>query len=204
MTSALAACSHSQNTPADRSISNQTELIITDTAYFAAGCFWCVEAIFESIEGVGEVISGYSGGNVLNPTYEMVCSGKTGHAETVMILYNSKQVLYDTLLMAFFGSHNPETENQQGPDIGTQYRSIIFYNKASEKIAAENYIKELIDQKKFKLITTEVVPLEKFYKAEIYHQNYEENHPENAYVQRVSLPRINKFKAKFSQLLKQR
>lgn len=198
----LASCTHSQNTHSSSVDTNKLEVIVTDTAYFAAGCFWCVEAIFESIDGVGEVTSGYAGGFVENPTYEMVCGGKTGHAETVMITYNSKTVPFDTLLSAFFGSHNPETPNQQGPDIGTQYRSIVFYTTNEEKLVTEKYIRYLLKQNKFKKISTEVVPLVKFYKAEIYHQNYEENHPENSYVQRVSIPRLESFRKKYKHILK--
>ena len=172
------------------------------TAYFAAGCFWCVEAVFESIEGVEEVESGYSGGSEKNPTYELVCSGKTKHAETVKIYYDSSKVSYTTLLEAFFGSHDPSTLNQQGPDIGVQYRSIIFYENAQEKALTDDYIKNLLNQKAFPAITTEVVPLVKFYKAEIYHQNYEEIHPDNPYVKSVSRPRLNRFKEKHGHLLK--
>ncbi len=171
-------------------------------AYFAAGCFWCVEAIFESIEGVYEVTSGYAGGKEKNPTYDQVSSGKTGHAETVKIDYNPKVVSYETLLEAFFGSHDPTTLNQQGPDFGTQYRSIIFYQNQAESVAAEKMIQKLLDQKVFDKITTEVIPLEKFYPAEIYHQDYEKNHPDNPYVQKVSRPRIDAFKRKFKHILK--
>ena len=172
------------------------------TAYFAAGCFWCVEAVFESIEGVEEVESGYSGGSEKNPTYELVCSGKTKHAETVKIYYDSSKVSYTKLLEAFFGSHDPSTLNQQGPDIGVQYRSIVFYENAQEKALTDDYIKNLLNQKAFTVITTEVVPLVKFYKAEIYHQNYEEIHPDNPYVKSVSRPRLNRFKENHGHLLK--
>lgn len=173
------------------------------TAYFAAGCFWCVEAIFESINGVDQVISGYSGGLEKNPTYESVSRGNSKHAETVKIVYDSTIISYDTLLMAFFGSHDPSTLNRQGPDFGPQYRSIIFYQTGSEKLKAENYIKKLLKEKAFPEITTEVVPLTKFYPAEIYHQDYEKNNPDNTYVQRISTPRLKAFKNKFSELLKE-
>lgn len=172
------------------------------TAYFAAGCFWCVEAVFESIEGVEKVVSGYSGGTEKNPTYESVSSGNSRHAETVQIFYDSSVVSYDTLLVAFFGSHDPSTLNQQGPDYGPQYRSIIFYQNAKEKQAAENYIAMLLDKKIFPKITTEVVPLVKFYKAEIYHQDYEKNHPDNSYVKKVSIPRLKAFQKKHPKMLK--
>lgn len=172
------------------------------TAYFAAGCFWCVEAIFESIEGVEEVVSGYSGGKEKNPTYEMVSSGETSHAETVKIYYDSTIVPYDSLLIAFFGSHDPSTLNQQGPDFGPQYRSIIFYQNNLERTKAENYISNLIRKKTFPKITTQLVLLDKFYKAEIYHQDYEKTNPDNPYIQRISRPRLNAFKEKFKPLLK--
>lgn len=172
------------------------------TAYFAAGCFWCVEAIFESIEGVSEVVSGYSGGTEKNPTYELVSSGRSKHAETVQIYYDSSIVSYDSLLVAFFGSHNPSTMNQQGPDFGPQYRSIIFYQNPREKEIAENYIQLLLTRKVFPKITTEVTPLDKFYEAEIYHQDYEKNNPYNPYVRNVSIPRLKSFQEKHSELLK--
>lgn len=199
--SALLACSQS-NEQTNTLPQSEKNLDSLQTAYFAAGCFWCVEAIFESIEGVEEVISGYSGGTEKNPTYEMVSSGRTQHAETVKIIYDSTIITYDTLLIAFFGSHNPSTLNQQGPDIGMQYRSMIFYQNESEKKLAENYILQLLTAKQFSKITTEIVSLDKFYQAEIYHQNYEKINPENPYVQKVSLPRLHAFKAKFAFLLK--
>jgi peptide-methionine (S)-S-oxide reductase len=198
---ALSACSQGTET-ANSKKKVRKNLDSLQTAYFAAGCFWCVEAIFESIEGVEEVESGYSGGSEKNPTYELVCSGKTKHAETVKIYYDSSKVSYTALLEAFFGSHDPSTLNQQGPDIGVQYRSIIFYENAQEKALTDDYIKKLLNQKAFPAITTEVVPLVKFYKAEIYHQNYEEIHPDNPYVKSVSRPRINAFKKKFKSLIK--
>lgn len=198
---ALTACSQGVETVKTEKKVNKN-LDSLQTAYFAAGCFWCVEAIFESIEGVEEVESGYSGGTEKNPTYELVCSGKSKHAETVKIYYDSSKVNYSTLLEAFFGSHDPSTLNQQGPDFGVQYRSIVFYENENEKNLTEQYIKNLLEQKAFPKITTEVVPLVKFYKAEIYHQNYEEMNPDNPYVKRVSQPRLNRFKEKYNNLLK--
>lgn len=197
----LIACSQN-NSVNNKIVTIETTNDSLQTAYFAAGCFWCVEAIFESINGVDQVISGYSGGLEKNPTYETVSRGNSKHAETVKIIYDSTIISYDTLLMAFFGSHDPSTLNRQGPDFGPQYRSIIFYQNASEKLKAENYIKKLLKEKAFPEITTEVVPLTKFYPAEIYHQDYEKNNPDNTYVQRISTPRLNSFKEKFSQLLK--
>lgn len=172
------------------------------TAVFASGCFWCVEAVFESVEGVDNAISGYSGGQVDNPTYEQVCSGSTGHAESVLVVYDSTEVSYETLLKVFYGSHDPSTLNRQGPDGGTQYRSAIFYEFDYQKAAAEKYITQLKEEKRFSAITTEVSKLTKFYNAEAYHQGYESLHPENSYVINVSVPRLNKFKAQYPELLK--
>jgi peptide-methionine (S)-S-oxide reductase len=172
------------------------------TAYFAAGCFWCVEAVFESIKGVEDVTSGYAGGKEKNPTYELICSGNSMHAETIKITYDSTIINYDTLLVAFFGSHDPSTLNQQGPDFGPQYRSIIFYQNLKEKQQAERYITRLIQQKVHSKITTELTPFSVFYPAEIYHQDYEKNNPNNRYIQLVSKKRLEKFKKKLPHLLK--
>lgn len=173
------------------------------TAYFASGCFWCVEGIYEITRGVEEVVSGYSGGTEPNPTYELVSTGKTRHAETVKVYYDSTVISYEMLLKVFFNSHDPTTFNSQGPDTGPQYRSVIFYQNESEKIQAENYIKKLLKDKVFPRIVTEVVPLTVFYDAEIYHQDYERNNPNNPYVQGVSIPRIEKYKAKTPELIKE-
>jgi peptide-methionine (S)-S-oxide reductase len=171
-------------------------------AYFASGCFWCVEAVFESVKGVGEVESGYAGGSKEDATYEKVSSGNTKHAEAVKVYYDSTIVSYSTLLKVFFGSHDPSTLNQQGPDRGTQYRSAIFYQNDGEKQPADEYIAQLLKEKKFSRITTEIVPYEKFYIAEAYHQNYERLNPNQGYVRAVSIPRLNAFKAKYPELLK--
>ncbi|WP_438988270.1 peptide-methionine (S)-S-oxide reductase MsrA [Polaribacter sp.] len=172
------------------------------TAYFASGCFWCVEAIFESVEGVEEAISGYAGGNTLNPTYEKIGTGKTGHAESVAVYYNPKKVSFNTLVTVFFGSHNPTTVNGQNPDYGTQYRSIAFYQNANEKKTIETQIAKLNKEVYNGKIVTEVKKLDKFYKAEAYHQDFEKRNPNQSYVRAVSIPRLNKFKKKFPQLLK--
>ena len=171
-------------------------------AYFASGCFWCVEAIFESVAGVEEAISGYAGGKTDNPTYRKIGTGTTGHSETVAVYYNPKKVTFETLVVVFFGSHNPTTKNGQHPDYGSQYRSIAFYQNDKEKEAIDKAITYL-NQKFYKgKIATEVTKFTKFYKAEEYHQNYERLHPENPYVQQVSIPRLNRFKKAFPYLLK--
>ena len=172
-------------------------------AYFASGCFWCVEAIFEELKGVKEVISGYSGGEIENPTYKQVSSGSTKHAEAVEVYYDPEVISFETLVMVFFGSHDPTTLNQQGPDKGPQYRSIAFYNDEKEKEIIEKYIIKLDMEGTFNApIVTQVMKFEVFYPAEDYHQNYEKNHPENPYVQNVSIPRLKRFERKFPELLK--
>ncbi|GLB52027.1 peptide methionine sulfoxide reductase MsrA [Neptunitalea chrysea] len=169
-------------------------------AYFASGCFWCVEAIYESIDGVKEAISGYSGGTTVNPTYEEVSTGTTGHAETVEVVYDPKKVSFKTLVKAFFDSHDPTTLNQQGPDRGPQYRSIAFYKTAEEKKIIEDYIAKLTRENTFKKpIVTEVKKFAVFWEAEAYHQNYEEENPFNPYIKRVSKPRLEQFKKKFNE-----
>lgn len=172
------------------------------TAYFASGCFWCVEAVFESVRGVEEAVSGYAGGEEKNPTYEQVSYGQTGHAEAVKVYYDSSVVSYKTLVDVFFNSHDPSTLNQQGPDRGTQYRSMVFYQNDEEKKLLEDKVFTLLTEKQFGTITTEVVPFDVFWEAEDYHQDYERNNPGNGYVQSVSLPRINAFKKKMPEVLK--
>ncbi|PKH51977.1 peptide-methionine (S)-S-oxide reductase [Tenacibaculum sp. Bg11-29] len=171
-------------------------------AYFASGCFWCVEAVFESVIGVEEVVSGYAGGHTKNPTYKTIGTGRTGHAETVAVYYNPKKVNFKTLVAVFYGSHDPTTKNGQHPDYGSQYRSIAFYSTVNEKRIIEDTIKKLNTEIYNGKIVTEVTRVIKFYPAEEYHQNYERLHPENPYVKNVSIPRLNRFKRKFPQLLK--
>ena len=170
-------------------------------AYFASGCFWCVEAIYESVKGVDEVISGYAGGHTKNPTYEASNTGKTGHAEAVEVIYDPKIVSFETLVDVYFGSQNPTQVNGQGNDRGSQYRSIIFYQNENEKQIILKK-KDALAKKLNAVIAAEIYPFQKFWVAEDYHQNYEQLHPENSYIQNVSIPRLNKFKAKFPQLLK--
>ncbi len=173
-----------------------------ERAYFASGCFWCVEAVFESVIGVEEAISGYSGGSPANANYSDVSAGRTDHAEAVEVNYDPELVSYETLLEVFFGSHDPSTLNRQGPDSGRQYRSAIFYQNNEEKQAADKYIKEMLDEGVFSKVTTQVVPFEVFYDAEEYHQDYEQKNPNQPYVRAVSIPRLKKFQKKYPQLLK--
>ena len=170
-------------------------------AYFASGCFWCVEAVYESVKGVEEVINGYSGGHTNNPTYEASNTGKTGHAEAVEVIYNPDLVSFPTLVDVYFGSQNPTQVNGQGPDRGSQYRSIIFYqNDEQKQIILKK--KEELAKKLNANIAAEVYPFQKFWVAENYHQNYERLHPNNPYVRNVSIPRLKKFQAKHPELLK--
>lgn len=198
--SSLTSCQEVQNTQHTdfQKLENRYEV-----AYFASGCFWCVEAIFESVKGVAEVVSGYSGGHDQSPTYSEVSNGQTGHAETVAIFYNSQQVNYTTLLKVFFGSHDPTTLNRQGPDKGTQYRSAIFYKTETEKKQAEEFISRLTQSGTYpKPIVTELQPFKKFFIAEAYHQNYEKDHPNHPYILNISLPRLRLFQSKFPEYLK--
>lgn len=171
-------------------------------AYFGSGCFWCVEAIFETVKGVKEAESGYCGGTTKIPSYEQICTGKTGHAETVKVTYDPNVISYSDLLRVFFNSHDPTTLNQQGPDRGTQYRSVIFYSNETEKQLAKDYIKNLLDKKIFKEITTTLERFDTFYPAEAYHQDFEKRNPEYPYVKQVSVPRLKAFKNKTKDLLK--
>jgi len=175
----------------------------TDTATFGAGCFWCVEAIFQQIEGVVSVKSGYEGGTKANPTYEEVCTGATGHAEVCQLIFDPNKVTYKTLLQAFWESHDPTTLNKQGGDVGTQYRSVIFYHSADQKTIAEFYKNELQKSGAFENeIVTTIVPAEVFYEAEKYHQNYFNQNGDQPYCQFVIRPKVEKFQKAFKNKLK--
>lgn len=172
-------------------------------AYFASGCFWCVEAVYESVKGVDEVISGYSGGFTKNPTYEESNTGRTGHAEAVEVIYDPSVISFASLVDVYFGSQNPTQFNGQGPDRGPQYRSIIFFqNDEQKKIITEK--KAALAKKLGKKVAAEIYPFQKFWVAEAYHQNYEKLHPNQPYIRKVSIPRLNRFKAKFPELLKKK
>ena len=175
----------------------------SSTAYFASGCFWCVEEVFESVKGVKEAVSGYSGGTEQNPTYQQVGSGSTGHAEAVEVFYDPEVVSYTTLIKVFFNSQDPTTKDRQGPDAGAQYRSIAFYQNQEEKGVIESMIKELDASGKYTSpIVTQVVSFEKFSPAEDYHQNYVRLHPNEGYVRGVSIPRFERFKREMPEVLK--
>ena len=173
-----------------------------DRAYFASGCFWCVEAVYESLKGVKESISGYSGGHTQNPTYASSNTGKTGHAEAVEVIYNAQEIRFSDLVDVYFGSQNIGQVNGQGPDRGSQYRSIIFYQNQIQKDIIDNKIKALEQTLGKGKVAAEVLPFEKFWEGESYHQNYERLNPSNPYIQNVSIPRLKKFQKKFPDLLK--
>ena len=174
-----------------------------ETIVFGGGCFWCTEAVFGMLEGVTKVEPGYSGGQTENPTYEQICTGTTGHAEVIKIDYDPSKIKLEDLFTVFFATHDPTTLNRQGADVGTQYRSAIFYSTPEQKAAAEKFIAELsASSKDGGPIVTEVSPLGKFWPAEDYHTNYFEQHPEQAYCQVVINPKVEKVQAKFAELLK--
>jgi peptide-methionine (S)-S-oxide reductase len=174
-----------------------------EVATLGSGCFWCSEAVFSELAGVVNVEPGYSGGTVSNPTYEQVCTGETGHAEVAQVTFDPAVVSYRELLEVFFSTHDPTTMNRQGADLGTQYRSVIFYHSAGQKAAAEAMIRELSDEKVFRNpIVTQVVPFEHFFPAEDYHRRYFERNPGKAYCQVVITPKLSKFRAHFRSRLK--
>lgn len=181
----------------------EKELSKFSQATFAAGCFWHEEAMFESIKGVKEVVSGYAGGTTRNPTYESIETGQTGHAETVNVFYDSSVVSFTTLVKVYFAGQNPTQVNGQGPDRGTQYRSILFYRNAAEKQTAEAYVKTLQNSGKFKdPIAAQLVPFSKFWKAEDYHQDFIVKNPGQGYVNMVSIPEIKKLQKELPQYIK--
>ena len=168
-------------------------------ATFGNGCFWCTEAIFQRLKGVESVLPGYSGGNIKNPAYREVCTGNTGHAEAIQIMYDSEIISYRTLLEVFFYTHDPTTPNRQGNDVGTQYRSVIFYRNENEKNEAKKIIEQLENDKVYSnRIVTELVPFDHFYEAEDYHQDYYNNNKNQPYCRAVINPKLDKFLKKYS------
>ncbi|AFD06488.1 peptide-methionine (S)-S-oxide reductase MsrA [Solitalea canadensis] len=208
----LSACAQKQETKkvkplASNNVSNSMNdnpNKTIDTVIFGAGCFWCVEAVFQQLKGVKSVTSGYMGGQTQDPTYKQVCTGMTGHAEVAQIVYDPQIISYTELLEAFWSSHDPTTLNRQGADRGTQYRSVIFYENDYQKDLAEKYKKELDASGAFQNpIVTEISPISTFYKAENYHQNYYNQNSEEPYCQIVIAPKLEKFKKVFQDKLKQ-
>lgn len=191
-------------TEVEKEALSQEQLQEYETAYFASGCFWCVEAIFESVNGVKEVVSGYSGGSEENPTYEQVAYGRTSHAEAVEVYYDPKVISFQQLVQVFFGSHDPTSLNRQGPDRGAHYRSIAFYENEEEKKIIKDYIDLLSSKNVYdRPIVTEVSKFDVFWKAEEYHQDFEMKNPNNSYIRSVSIPRLNRFKENFQDYLKE-
>jgi peptide-methionine (S)-S-oxide reductase len=175
----------------------------TETAYLGGGCFWCVEAAIKQLEGVESVRSGYMGGHVANPTYQQVCSGRSGHVEIAEVIFNPAVISYSDLLHVFFTLHDPTTLNRQGNDVGEQYRSVIFYRDEAQRTTAEEVIAELTRDKVFKdPIVTAVEPASTFYVAEDYHQDYFANNPNQPYCMFVVAPKVKKIRAKYGSRLK--
>ena len=183
--------------------SNLKSVSTMELATFGAGCFWCVEAVFQNMVGVEKVASGYMGGTVKNPTYKQVCTGETGHAEIIQITYDAAIVSYDELLEVFWQTHDPTTLNRQGNDAGTQYRSVVFYHNDSQKQLAEKYKKEIDASGSYsKPLVTEISPVTTFYKAEDYHQNYYNDNGSQPYCTFVIKPKVDKFKKVFADKVK--
>jgi len=210
LVSGLFSCAEPNNNVKIKSMDNNTTIkeeasmaAKTDTATFGTGCFWCTEAIFQEVEGVIKVTSGYSGGQVVNPTYKEVCSGTTGHAECLNIVYDPSKISFDELLEIFWKVHDPTTLNRQGADVGTQYRSSIFYHNEAQKATAEKYKAELDKSGAWdKPLVTTLEPFVKFYPAEDYHQNYYNNNSGEGYCQFVIRPKLEKFEKVFKSKLK--
>jgi peptide-methionine (S)-S-oxide reductase len=198
MLSIFSSCAQFQSKNVKVPAGTKTKTANEAVATFGEGCFWHAEIVFQSLVGVRDAVSGYAGGSVANPDYENVCSGNTGHAEVVQVYYDSIKISYETLVKAFFASQDPTELNMQGNDVGTQYRTVAFYKNENEKQIINAEIKRLTDSKKYSgKIVTQVIPLKTFYPAEAYHQEYVLHHPENGYVQNVSIPDFMKFKKEF-------
>ena len=199
----LFSCAEHKGQSMDLSTAKLKSSVNYDTATFGTGCFWCTEAIFERLNGVVKVTSGYSGGSVLNPTYEEVCTGTTGHAECCQVVYSPEVISFDELLEVFWKTHDPTTLNRQGNDVGTQYRSVVFYHTPEQKERAVFYKKELDSSGAFNNpIVTAIEPFKNFYSAEAYHQEYYNSNPSQMYCRFVIMPKIEKFEKVFKDKLK--
>jgi len=201
----LTACSQNQNGPAPVTQAETEKMMQTKglaTATFGAGCFWCVEAIFQDLKGVEKVVSGYSGGKIDNPTYREICTGTTGHAEVIQVHYDPAVVSFETLVKVFFTTHDPTTLNRQGADAGTQYRSVIFYHDDEQKSISELLKKDFAPTLWDDPIVTEISPFTKFFVAEEYHQNYYKDNPNQGYCRIVINPKVTKFRKTHADLLK--
>ncbi len=199
----LVSCNQSSSQPIAMSEEIIPAGVKTDTATFGTGCFWCTEAVFQELKGVLKVTSGYSGGTVKNPSYEQVCTGTTGHAECLQIIYDPQLISFDELLEVFWEVHDPTTLNRQGNDVGTQYRSVIFYHDARQKKKAEEYKARLDTSGAYNNpIVTEITPFSYFYAAENYHQDYYRLHGSQPYCTFVIRPKVEKFEKVFKNILK--
>lgn len=199
-----ASSSCAQEKQPQKNMTESSNTSNNETATFGSGCFWCTEAIFLNVEGVSEVVSGYTGGKVKNPTYKEVCSGLTGHAEVIQLKFDPQVVSYDELLEIFWQTHDPTTLNRQGADVGTQYRSVVYYHNENQKQKAEYYKNKLEQEQVFSSpIVTEISPAETFYKAEDYHQNYYNLNSTQPYCSYVITPKLEKFKKIFKEKLRQ-
>ena len=195
---AMTAAGQSSNNMKGKPVEHRLE-----TATLGAGCFWCVEAVYQQLEGVVKVESGYSGGTVPDPSYEQVCTGRTGHAEVIQVTFDPAKISFEELLTVYFRTHDPTTLNKQGADVGTQYRSVIFYHSPEQKAAAEKVLKQTAAAKVWDdPIVTEIAPFTAFYKAEQYHQNYYNEHSYQPYCMMVINPKLSKFRKEFSSKLK--
>ncbi len=175
----------------------------SEVATLAGGCFWCLEAVFQEVEGVESVVPGYTGGSSINPTYEQVSTGKSGHAEAVQVTFDPAKISYREILEIFFSAHDPTTLNRQGADVGTQYRSAIFYHSDNQKTISQEVMKELNKARLWERpMVTQVAPISKFYPAEDYHRDYFKKHPEQAYCQAVISPKVNKLRRQWAKRLK--
>ena len=200
---ALTSCAQRSDNKSTQITDKKQDLSKYSKAYFAAGCFWHEEALFESVKGVKEAVSGYAGGTTSKPSYEEVATGNTGHAESVEVYYDPSEISYETLLNVYFAGQNPTQVNGQGPDLGTEYRSIAFYSNDAEKKAIEQKIQQMNASGKYKgPIAAQVMPLKKFWVAEDYHQDFIAHHPDQGYVQAVSIPEIKGFQKEYPQLIK--
>lgn len=201
----FSSCAQSKNKPANGKKEETKNMVLKEgleTATFGAGCFWCVEAIFQDLKGVESVASGYSGGKVKNPTYREVCTGTTGHAEVIQIHFDPKVISFENLVRVFFTTHDPTTLNRQGADTGTQYRSAIFYHNEEQKEIAERMKKEFAPTIWDDPIVTEISPSADFYIAEDYHQNYFKDNPNQGYCRIVINPKVKKFREMYADWLK--
>ena len=197
--------STSKNIESEMNEMDSTQNLSLEKATFGGGCFWCTEAIYERVKGVHKVVSGYAGGSVKNPTYKQVCDGTTGHAEVIQISYDPKVISYDEMLEIFFKTHDPTTLNRQGADVGTQYRSAVFYHNDEQKKKAEYYKTELDKSGAWdNPIVTEISPLNNYYPAEDYHQDYYENNSNQGYCSFVIGPKVEKFEKVFKKKLKEK